>query len=57
MAAGSVDALAGSAGATTRVGVPVVVLSTRVSQEPSRVAGRPDALPSSPLQVWLAPVG
>jgi hypothetical protein len=57
MAAGSVDALAGSAGATTRVGVPVVVLSTRVSQEPSRVAGRPDALSSSPLQVWLALVG
>jgi hypothetical protein len=57
MAAGSADALADSAGATTSVGVPVVVVSTSVSQEPSPVAGRPDTLPSFPLQVWLAPVG
>ena len=58
MAAGSVAALAGSAGATTRVGVPIVAVSTRVSQEPARVAGRsPAVLPSFPLQVWLALVG
>jgi hypothetical protein len=61
LAAGSVEALgeslAGSAGAATRVGVPVVVVQTRVTQDRVHVAGRPDGLSSFPLQVWLAEVG
>lgn len=57
MAAGSVAALAGSAGATTRVGDPIAVVQERVTQDPVHVEGRPDGLSSFPLQVWLAVVG
>jgi len=57
MAAGSVAALAGSAGATTRIGVPISVVQARVTQDPVRVAERPDGLASFPVQVWQAEVG
>ena len=57
MAAGSVEALAGSATATTRVGVPIVAVHGTVTQDPVHVAGRPDGLSSFPVQVWLAAVG
>ena len=57
MAAGSVAALVGSASATTRVGVPVAVVQTSVTEDPAHVAERPDGLSSFPVQVWLATVG
>ena len=57
MAGGSVEALAGSATATTRVGVPIVAVHGTVTQDPVHVAGRPDGLSSFPVQVWLAAVG
>lgn len=57
MAGGSVEALAGSATAATRVGVPIAVVQGTVTQEPVHVAARPDGLSSFPVQVWLAAVG
>ena len=57
MAAGSVAAIEGPPGASPVVGVPVVVVNTRVTHDPAPGAGRPDGLPSFPVQVWLASVG
>ena len=57
MAAGSVAALTGSAGATTRVGVPIAAVQETLTQDPVHADGRPDGLSSFPVQVWLAAVG
>ena len=57
MAAGSVAALAGSADATTRVGVPIAAVQETLTQDPVHADGRPDGLSSFPVQVWLAAVG
>ena len=57
MAAGSVAAIAGPAGASPVVGAPVIVVNTRVTHDPAPAGGRPDGLPSFPVQVWLASVG
>ena len=57
MAAGSVAAIEGPPGASPVAGVPVIVVNTRVTHDPAPTAGRPDGLPSFPVQVWLASVG
>ena len=56
MTAGSVAALTDSAGASTRMGVPITAVQVTLTEDPVHVTGRPQGLSSFPVRVWLADV-